>query len=97
MAYPTPYLSRIGKYMSLFLWIIIYCINALIWKWIISWGGAAQLQNWWGFLFTGWMGNIELNSEQIRAFALLCWIGFTIWFVIGIFIPEVRLFKIANF
>jgi hypothetical protein len=55
------------------------------------------VQSWWGFLFTGWLGNTELNTEQIRAFALICWIGFTIWFVVGIFSPEARIFQIANF
>ncbi len=83
--------------MNLALWILIYLINALIWKWIISWGGADTVQRWWGFLFTGWLGAYELNTEQIRAFAILCWLFFSVWFVMGIFVPEVRLFKIAGF
>ena len=32
----------------------------------------------------------DLNSEQIRAYALFFWIISGIWFLLGIFIPELR-------
>ncbi|WP_445115650.1 hypothetical protein [Acinetobacter sp. WZC-1] len=79
--------------MSLTVWILLFCINSLCWKWIISWGGAEVIKGWAAGIFFDWLVS-DLNAEQIRAYSLLVWIGSGIWFIFGLFVPEVRFYNL---
>lgn len=76
--------------MSLIIWITLFLITSLWWKWIISWGGATWLMGIKAWFFLGWFA-WPWSSEQIRIYAAWTWGLETIWFVIGVFMPEARL------
>ena len=78
--------------MSLSIWIILFFINSLFWKWVISWGGAELIKGWKAGLFFDWLV-ADLNTEQIRAYALFVWLVSGIWFLLGIFIHELRFYS----
>lgn len=75
--------------MSIVNWIVLYLIQCIFYKWIISWGGAQYLEGWKAWFSLGWF-TLDWNSEQIRLYALILWIGATIWFLMGLFAPELR-------
>lgn len=75
--------------MNLSLWIMAFSAYSLFLKWVISWGGAKVIEGWTAGLFFGWLVN-DLNSEQIRAYALIIWVVSGIWFVLGLFNPAFR-------
>ncbi|KPN71808.1 hypothetical protein AKG09_05155 [Neisseria sp. 83E34] len=65
-------------YLYIFL---IYVLVSLYFKWLLSWGGAERIEGWLaGFLInlqsTGW------DTEQIRFYALLSWIAWTVFCVV---------------
>jgi hypothetical protein len=70
-------------------WIAGFVATSLFWKWILSWGGAEWLEGWKAFLILDWFA-ARWTAEQIRLYALLCWIGSGIWFAIGLVQPEYR-------
>ncbi|MBU3845393.1 MAG: hypothetical protein H9855_00160 [Candidatus Acinetobacter avistercoris] len=76
--------------MSLVWWIILFLIQSLFYKWLLSWGGAQWLVGLKSALTFGWM-TWDWNAEQIRLYALLLWIISSIWFVVGVFQPSLRL------
>ncbi|XID75285.1 hypothetical protein ACF3NA_01660 [Alkanindiges sp. WGS2144] len=75
--------------MSVSLWIIIYVLNSLWWKWILSWSGAQWLEGWKAWFFLEWF-TADWQAEQIRFYALLMWILTTLWFVVGLIAPAAR-------
>lgn len=78
--------------MSTPLWVLIYIAYSIIYKWIISWGGANYIKGWKSIFFTD-MESSDWNTEQIRLMTLFLWFGYTILFLIGLFYPEYRFFK----
>ncbi|NNF98655.1 MAG: hypothetical protein HKM93_04700 [Desulfobacteraceae bacterium] len=81
--------------MSLSAWTILNIINALFWLWILRWGGARWLEGFKSALLIHWL-TINWNAEQIRLYALLILVISIIWFVVGIFIPELRFFTMRD-
>ncbi len=75
--------------MSITLWIFIYSLNSLWWKWVYSWGGAEWIEGWKSFFLIDWFA-LDWNAEQIRLYALCIWLITTIWFIVGMFAPELR-------
>ena len=75
--------------MSLAAWIALFVLSSLWWKWILSWGGAAWLEGFKAWFSLGWF-SWAWNAEQIRLYALLCWLFEGIWFVTGVFFPDAR-------
>ncbi|MEB3752997.1 hypothetical protein [Acinetobacter sp. MD2(2019)] len=75
--------------MSTMLWCLLYLFTSLIYKWILSWGGAKYIQGWKSSFFLN-MESGDWNEEQIKAMVLLIWIGSTILFVVGLIYPELR-------
>ncbi|NHB58302.1 hypothetical protein G9F32_09760 [Acinetobacter sp. 194] len=71
-------------------WILLYICQSIIFKWIISWGGARWLEGLKSAVFLGWM-TWDWNAEQIRFYILIIWILYSIWFVVGLFFPSLRL------
>lgn len=78
--------------MSTSLWILSYIAYSIIYKWIISWGGAQYIKGWKSIFFTD-MESSDWNTEQIRLMTLFLWLIYTILFLIGLFYPEYRFFK----
>jgi hypothetical protein len=78
--------------MSTSLWILSYIAYSIIYKWIISWGGAKYIKGWKSVFFTD-MESSDWSTEQIRLMTLFLWLIYTILFLIGLFHPEYRFFK----
>lgn len=81
--------------MSTWVWVLIYSVVSLMFKWIISWGGADYIKGWKSIFFLD-MESSSWNEEQIRAMALFLWIAFTILFIMGLIYPEFRFYKLKN-
>ena len=77
--------------VSLSVWIIGHSISALIYAWIIFWGGARWLEGWkaWGIL--GWFAG-HWNADQLRLYAACILFLDIIWFVVGLVYPGARFF-----
>jgi len=75
--------------MSLLVWTVIFLVMSLFWKWVLSWGGAQWLEGWKSFFVFDWFV-ARWNAEQIRLYALLCWILTGAWFVAGVLVPGLR-------
>lgn len=75
--------------MSLMAWIIQYVLQSLFYKWILSWGGAQWLEGLKSALTLGWF-TWDWNAEQIRLYVLVIWVLMSVWFVIGVFNPDLR-------
>jgi len=76
--------------MSLKAWLIIYLSDLLFWLWVVRWGGAERLA---GSFFAGFLLNFRASSWDsagIKVFGWLMLIISTIWFVVGVFLPEMR-------
>lgn len=78
-----------GDLLSLIAWIIQYALQSLLYKWILSWGGAKWLVGLKSALTLGWI-TWDWNAEQIRLYILIIWIFSSLWFVVGLFKPELR-------
>lgn len=81
--------------MSTWVWVLIYLAVSLMFKWIISWGGADYIKGWKSIFFLD-MESSSWNEEQLRAMALFLWIAFTILFIMGLIYPEFRFYKLKN-
>lgn len=75
--------------MTLAEWIATFATTSLFWKWILSWGGAEWLEGWKAFFIIDCFAALW-SAEQIKLYALLCWIASGIWFGIGLAYPEYR-------
>ena len=78
--------------MSTPVWICLYIFISLTCKWILSWGGADVIKGWKSIFFLDM--EADWNKEQLRAMALFTWIGFTIFFIVGLIFPEYRFYKL---
>ncbi len=80
--------------MGVAVWIGLFLLSSLFWAWLLFWGGADWLEgSWLAAVFVHFRA-MEWTAEGIRLFAGLMWLGEGIWFAIGLFVPEVRLFKL---
>lgn len=78
--------------MGLAAWIGLFFFSSLFWAWILFWGGADWLEgSWLAALFVHFRA-MEWSAPGIKLFAGLVWIGQGIWFVIGLFAKDSRLF-----
>ena len=76
--------------MNLALWLLLYVGNtAFVW-WVVWGGGASWLQGWRSLFIVDWLFAYRWNSEQIALYVLVCWVGHTIWFLVGLFLPAAR-------
>jgi hypothetical protein len=76
--------------MNLGLWLLLYVGNTAFTWWVVWGGGSAWLEGWRSWLVVDWLFAYRWNYEQIGLYALICWVGHTIWFAVGLFVPEVR-------
>ena len=82
--------------MSTPLWILIYVLHCTLTKWIISWGGAAYIQGWKTWFVFKTSQSEKWTEDQVIMMAWFFWIAFTILFLIGLFNPEFRFYKLKN-
>jgi hypothetical protein len=69
---------------------MIYLCLSVYTKWVVSWGGAYLLERWhsaWN-----WFGYFHQSTEgQIKFATKLLWVFITLWFIAGLFVPELRI------
>lgn len=75
--------------MDILSWVVKFSLNSIWWKWLISWGGAQKLEGWMTFIVsdlfvTNW------TSSQIQFYSKVAWVFSSIWFILGLFFPELR-------
>ncbi|MCG8429294.1 MAG: hypothetical protein MI754_18230 [Chromatiales bacterium] len=75
--------------MSIVEWIVVFSLNSLFWKWIVSWGGAQWVEGWKAFFVIDWFA-AAWTAEQIRLYGVIIWFCTATWFVLGVFIPGLR-------
>ena len=78
--------------MNLQIWVLMYAVELLFWLWVIRWGGAQWLE---GTFSSGLLISIlapNWSAEGIKLFAWLTLFFSTIWFVLGLFYPEIRFY-----
>ncbi len=76
--------------MNVLVWIGLFVASSLFWAWLLFWGGAEWLD---GSFLSGLLIHFrapEWGAEGIKLFAVLSWLGQTIWFVIGLFAKSSR-------
>ena len=78
--------------MSIGWWIIIYLSNLVFWLWVALWGGAERLDDSFIVYFIITHVRRRWEAESLKLLAWVSIIGSSIWFVMGLFLPEVRLF-----
>jgi len=72
-------------------WVFLYLIDLVFWIWVVRLGGAERLE---GTLASGCLISIfapRWSAEGIKAAGWLVIVLSTIWFVIGLFSPSLRL------
>lgn len=78
--------------MDLLTWTAFFALGSLFWSWILFWGGAEWLE---GSLFSALLVSSrapEWSAAGIRIFAAGAWLCELIWFLAGLFSPDVRPF-----
>ncbi len=67
--------------MAYFLVIALYVLVSLYFKWLLSWGGAEKIEGWLaGFLIN--FRATDWDAGQIRFYALLSWVAWTVFCVL---------------
>lgn len=78
--------------MGIAVWVGVFAVTSLFWVWIIFLGGADWLEGSWLAAFIISSTAMEWSAEVIKLFAGLMWFGAGIWFTIGLFVKDARLF-----
>ncbi len=78
--------------MGIAMWVALFLLTSLVWAWILFWGGAEWLEGSWLAALFVHARAVEWNAEGIKLFAALMWLGGTIWFCIGLFVKDARLY-----
>jgi hypothetical protein len=76
--------------MSTWAWIAFYVAQALFWLWIARWGGSDWLA---GTFTSGMLVHARApywGREGLELFARLSLAGSSVWFVLGLFDPNLR-------
>ena len=77
--------------MSIVFWCLLYALNCLFCKWVVSWGGAEKIEGWKSiFLVSTYAARWE--AEAIKLYMLVVWLLTTFGFVAGLFLPDFRTF-----
>lgn len=78
--------------MSLTLWNISYLLHSTFWVWVVFFKGAEFIHslevNFLSWTFLGWMPDWDVDFIKFIGWVML--ILSTIWFIFGIFEPELR-------
>ncbi|NTV10774.1 MAG: hypothetical protein HGA47_08355 [Zoogloea sp.] len=71
-------------------WMLFFTGDCLFCLWVLRWGGAEWMEGWRSEFFIGWFRSFTWSAEQIKLYVLLCWIGQSLWFLVGLFVPQAR-------
>ncbi|MGJ7503372.1 hypothetical protein ACSFBF_23650 [Variovorax sp. ZT5P49] len=76
--------------MSLAVWIVVHAAEALLFLWVLRWGGAERLEGTFasGFLISTFAP--RWSAEGLRMAALILLVFCAITFVVGLFVPSLR-------
>ena len=77
--------------VSLLVWILLYVVQLVFYLWLLLWGGAEWIERRFAAIFLLNIFAFYWDSEQIRLYALIMLVAATVWFVIGVFAPVVRI------
>lgn len=72
------------------LWIALYALQCAFTAWVVMGSGAHWIQGWKAPFFLDWLLSFTWTDEQIKLYVLIMWIGHTIWFFLGVGMPELR-------
>lgn len=72
-------------------WVTGYGIDLLVSIWILRWGGARYLEGTFASGFLVSMLAPRWSAEGIKFFVLVTLAASTVWFFVGLFVPEARL------
>lgn len=61
----------------------MYVLVSLFFKWILSWGGAEKIEGWKAGWLIDWRAG-DWDTEQIRMWALLAWVGWTVFCLLAL-------------
>ena len=76
--------------MSILVWVGLFGLTSLGWAWVLFLGGAEKLE---GTLASGFLIDAfapRWSAAGIKLFAALTWAAAGVWFLVGLFVPEVR-------
>jgi hypothetical protein len=76
--------------MNIVLWLLLYISSSAFAWWIVWAGGAAWFEGWRALAIVDWLFAYRWSADQIAMYILICWVGHTIWFIVGLFMPETR-------
>ena len=80
--------------MTIIGWVIGHSIITAFWLWIIRWGGAELLEGRVASLFLISEHAYFWDAETIRIVACVILAVSLVWFVLGLFFPEMRLSRV---
>ena len=73
-------------------WVLVFALEALFLLWLLRWGGARLLEGTFASgCLIAWV-TPTWDEEQIKLYALVALVASTIWFVLGLVRPELRIF-----
>lgn len=75
--------------MSLTWWIVTHAAKALLYVWVLRWGGAERIE---GTLASGFLSSFapRWSAEGLKMAALILLVLCAIGFVVGLFVPSLR-------
>jgi hypothetical protein len=77
--------------MSLVTWFALYFVESAFCAWVLFYGGALALR---GLLVSilFYVRASEWDQEGIKLYVGASWVVSSVWFVVGVFLPQWRLF-----
>lgn len=79
--------------MTVLQWLLLFLLSSIFYGWVLLGNGAKWLEGWQSWWLIGWF-SLDWTVEQIRLYVLIIWIVETIWFVVGLFQPSLRTFRL---
>lgn len=76
--------------MRLAPWLSLWVANTVFSWWVVRRGGASWFEGWRSMFLVDWLFAWRWTSDQIAFYVLLCWVLHTVWFIAGLFVPQVR-------
>jgi len=70
-------------------WITLYALGIVYWRFMNYWGGAELFERLHDIPVLGWLvgdNSAEPAKLAVTGLMIIC----TIWFVVGLFVPEAR-------
>jgi len=75
--------------MALWFWCTLFICHSLYCWWIIGYGGARWVAGWKAWFVIDWLA-LDWTAEQIRMYVLIIWLASLVYFILGLWKPELR-------